>query len=262
MKPKKYLGQNFLKDRVFLEKIIKSAKLSADDYVLEIGPGKGILTQELSSHAGKVIAIEIDDELINVLKDKFKNDKKIEIINGDILKINLPEILNCAFGNNNYKLIANIPYYITSPIIRLFLETKKQPSEIILMLQKEMAERICAKPGNMSIIAVSVQLYADVELLFDVPKSAFWPVPEVDSAVIKISNIKNPPESIEKMKNLFQIVKIGFSQKRKKLTNNLANGLQRDRGEIEEKIKTIGIDPNIRAQGLSVNDWKYLSQIL
>lgn len=297
MKPKKSLGQNFLKDRRVLEKIIKTADLKADDLVIEIGPGEGVLTEKLVKHAGKIIAIEIDNNLAEKLKEKFKNDKKIEIINDDVLKINLPEILirhseqndaeggmesknllNNITSNNQeqilrlhsnkvvaplrmttliYKVIANIPYYITSPIIQLFLETEFPPHEMILMVQKEVAERICANPGNMSILALSVQYYAKPKLLFHVPKTAFWPIPEVDSAVIRITyNTKQKTK--EETKKFFRIVRAGFCAKRKILLNNLSSSFNLDKKIVEEKIKKAGVDPDSRAQELSIDDWKKL----
>ncbi|KKQ15468.1 MAG: Ribosomal RNA small subunit methyltransferase A [Candidatus Moranbacteria bacterium GW2011_GWE1_36_7] len=158
LKAKKSLGQNFLKDADVLGRIIKAANLSQDDVVIEVGPGQGVLTELLAGVCKKVIAIELDDRLIEPLHTKFVDNKNVEIIHDDILKINLPELLTT---NNiqpiTYKVVANIPYYITAPIIRLFLETKIPPSEVIFMVQKEVAERICAKPGAMSILAVSVQ---------------------------------------------------------------------------------------------------------
>lgn len=304
MKPKKSLGQNFLKDKNILDKIIKSADLKADDFVIEIGPGTGVLTEELIKHAGKVIAIEKDDELANQLDSRFRRNDKVEIINDDILKINLPElilrhsdpanreknpqnkkILHSAVGGIqdddnsdlggiqddviNYKVVANIPYYITSPIIQLFLETRYPPTEMILMVQKEVAQRICGKPGNMSILAVSVQYYAKPELLFYVPKTAFWPVPEVDSAVIRIThNAYRETRSLEReawrtqdkeiKKKFFRVVKAGFCAKRKTLLNNLSSSFHSDKKTVEEKIKKAGIDPGTRAQELSVEDWKKL----
>ncbi|MFA6159900.1 MAG: 16S rRNA (adenine(1518)-N(6)/adenine(1519)-N(6))-dimethyltransferase RsmA [Parcubacteria group bacterium] len=264
MKPKKSLGQNFLRDTDVLEKIIASADLKPTDLVVEIGPGEGVLTEKLFKNAGKVLAIEVDGVLANKLKKQYKNSKKIEIIDADILKINLPEIIK----NNNfqkYKVVANIPYYITSPIIQLFLETEFPPSEMILMVQKEVAERICAQAGQMSILAVSVQYYAKPELLFYVDKKSFFPVPEVDSAVIKISKIHRGSSAsimeaeLPKTKHFFRIVKAGFSAKRKTLVNNLSASLKLNKKEVEEKLKKIGINSNQRAQELSVEDWKKLS---
>jgi len=258
--PKKSLGQNFLRDKSVLDKIIQLANLSADDLVFEVGPGEGVLTEELIRRAGKVIAIEIDKNLAGNLKTKFKNNPKIEIINDDILKINLPELFESFVDSDrlNYKVIANIPYYITSPIIQLFLETKYPPSEMILMVQKEVAERICARPGEMSILAASVQYYAEAKLLFYVYKKSFWPVPEVDSAIIRIThNMEH--KTPEERKGFFRVVRAGFSSKRKILTNNLANSFHLDKSEVEEKLKTAGIDPASRAQELSVEDWKKLA---
>lgn len=272
MKPKKHLGQNFLKDKDVLAKIIKAADLTADDLVIEIGPGKGALSSEILKKTQKIIMIEKDDNLAREITSNFQfkiynlqsifNDKiykfpdQCGIISGDILRINLPELIkqNSFF---NYKVIANIPYYITSPIIQLFLETRYPPREMILTIQKEVAERICSKPGNMSILAVSVQYYAKPELLFYVPKTAFWPVPEVDSAVIKISNIKNNQLGIESTK-FFRIVKAGFCAKRKMLANNLSSSFHLDKKIVEEKIKKAGIKPASRAQELSIDDWKKL----
>ncbi|MDO9231243.1 MAG: 16S rRNA (adenine(1518)-N(6)/adenine(1519)-N(6))-dimethyltransferase RsmA [bacterium] len=272
MKPKKSLGQNFLRDTDVLEKIIQSANLKSDDLVIEIGPGEGVLTEKLFKHAGKVLAIELDSALANKLKKQYKDSKKIEIINADILNINLPEILkvetrHCLVSTEekiNYKVVANIPYYITSPIIQLFLETKFPPTEMILMVQKEVAERICARVGQMSILAVSVQYYAKPELLFYVNKKSFFPVPEVDSAVIKISKINNQQiiNNKEEVKHFFRIVKAGFSAKRKTLVNNLSASLKLDKKEVEEKLKKIGITPNQRAQELSVEDWKKIAMLI
>ena len=264
LKAKKSLGQNFLKDADVLGRIIKAANLSQDDVVIEVGPGQGVLTELLAGVCKKVIAIELDDRLIEPLHTKFVDNKNVEIIHDDILKINLPELLTT---NNiqpiTYKVVANIPYYITAPIIRLFLETKIPPSEVIFMVQKEVAERICAKPGAMSILAVSVQYYAKAEFLFTVFKESFEPVPKVDSAIIKITlNLQLTTDNKEKTKKFFRVVKSGFSAKRKTLINNLSNGLQIDKKEIEEKLGSIGFSPSVRAQELGVEDWKKLADIL
>jgi 16S rRNA (adenine1518-N6/adenine1519-N6)-dimethyltransferase len=277
--PKKSLGQNFLKDQGILAKIIQSADLKADDFVIEVGPGEGVLTQELSNKVSKLITVEKDERLAEQLAQNLQftiynlqsifNDQilifknKTAVISADILKINLPEIIK---ENNfqNYKVVANIPYYITSPIIQLFLETEFPPKDMLLMVQKEVAERICAKPGNMSILALSVQYYAQPELLFYVPRTAFWPVPEVDSAVIKITPFPSPltplPQAGEedKRKKFFRVVKAGFCSKRKVLSNNLSSSFHLDKKEAEEKIKKTGIDPGSRAQELSIDDWKRL----
>ena len=262
-KPKKSLGQNFLRDKIVLDKIIQSANLSADDFVIEIGPGEGVLTEELVRVAKKVIAIEIDKNLasrLDSLRQLADSQNKVEIINADVLEINLPELLK---QNNfkNYKVIANIPYYITSPIIRLFLETAYPPTEMLLMVQKEVAERICAKAGKLSILALSVQYYADAGLLFTVPRTAFFPVPEVDSAVIRITLNKKRDEK-EVVKKFFKIVKAGFSAKRKTLVNNLSSSLKLEKSLVEKKLKQIEISQNQRAQELSLEDWKKLAELI
>jgi len=269
MKPIKSLGQNFLRDNEVLEKIIASANLKSDDFVIEVGPGKGVLTEKLFRNAGKVLAIEIDRTLANKLNNRYKDSKKIEIINADILKINLPELISAyKLEAMSYKLISNIPYYITSPIIQLFLETQFPPAEMILMVQKEVAERICASKGQMSILAVSVQYYAKPELLFYVDKKSFFPVPEVDSAVIRITPFQpatsSPTLLLSKEKGVrdfFRIVKAGFSAKRKTLVNNLSASLKLDKKEVEEKLKKVGITPNQRAQELRVEDWKKMTKL-
>jgi len=288
LKPKKSLGQNFLKDANVVQKIIEAANLKKDDVVLEVGPGTGALTKELVKHAGKVVAVELDDRLIGTLQDKFKGQENIEIVHNDILKINLSELLKNhisvipaeagiqkSWSNQNerldsrlrgndkvyYKLIANIPYYITSLIIRHFLENEVAPKEMIVMVQKEVAERIVAMSGKMSILAVSVQYYAKAEYLFDVPRNFFDPAPEVDSAVIKISrNKKQETRNKEEVKKFFQIVKAGFSARRKTLANNLANSFHKDKKEIENILEKQGFSKTVRAQELSVEEWMGLAK--
>lgn len=264
--PKKSLGQNFLKDEEVLNRIIESAGLTMEDNVIEIGPGQGALTELLAGKCKKVIAIELDDRLIPLLHTKFVGNKNIEIIHDDILRINLPELVTTKLKANeakSYKVVANIPYYITAPIIRLLLETKYPPKEIFLMVQKEVAERIVAKAGGMSILAVSVQYYASAEYLFTVSKNSFDPVPKIDSAIIKITyNLPLTTDNKDEIKKFFRIVKAGFSAKRKTLANNLSNGFQMDKKEIEQKLVSLGFSVNTRAQELSVENWKKLANSL
>jgi 16S rRNA (adenine1518-N6/adenine1519-N6)-dimethyltransferase len=251
------LGQNFLKDPVVLENIIRSSDIHDVDFVVEIGPGEGILTERLARSEKRIIAIELDDNLIPILQNKFSSFENVAIIHADILKINLPELIGSA---EKYKLIANIPYYITSPIIRLFLEQLKQPEEMILMVQKEVAERIAAPKGQMSLLAVSVQYYAAAEILFTVDKKSFSPVPRVDSAVIRIAPRKKfyPTED----KKFFRVVKAGFSAKRKTLLNNLSSGLQIEKDLMEKALLAANISCTARAQELSIDDWKALENII
>ena len=261
IKPKKSLGQNFLRDEEILKKIISVSNINTDDFILEVGPGEGVLTEKLVKQAKKVLAIEIDKELIDCLQKKFTGKKNIELIQADILKINLPEIIQKKIPEYKYKLIANIPYYITSKIIRLFLETTHRPTEMILMVQKEVAERIIAKPGQLNILALSVQYYATPELLFIVPKKAFFPVPEVDSAIIKISLNKTAKTEKEATSKFFRTIRAGFSAKRKTLANNLSASFKITKTEALEKLKKIEINPNARAQELSLAEWKKLVEL-
>ena len=271
IKAKKSLGQNFLKDDAVLQRIVESAELSKNDFVIEIGPGHGALTEKLAKVCKKVIAIELDDRLIEVLQNKFKDTDNVEIIHDDILKLNLPELVTkylprrqaSKIQDTKYKIVANLPYYITSPIIRLFLETEYPPKEMILMVQKEVAERICAQAGKMSILAVSVQYYAKPEYLFTVSKESFEPMPKVESALIRITNHESRiMNNKEEVKKFFRIVRAGFSAKRKTLANNLSNGLQLDKKEIEEKLISLGFSKNTRAQELGVEEWKKLNEVL
>lgn len=263
IKAKKSLGQNFLKDDDVLNRIIESAGLDMGDNVIEIGPGQAALTEKLIKVCKKVVAIEIDDRLIEPLHTKLVGNENVEILHGDILQINLPKLIeDNSWQEEGYKVVANIPYYITAPIIRLLLETKYPAKEIILMVQKEVAERIVAKAGKMSILAVSVQYYAEAEYLFTVPKTAFDPMPKVDSAIIKITrNLKIDTDNKEETKKFFRNVKAGFSAKRKTLANNLSNSFQLDKKETEDKLVSLGFSANVRAQELTVADWKKLQAI-
>lgn len=216
-----------------LAKIINAANLSKKDVVLEIGPGTGILTLELAKYAKKVIAVEKDKRLCEMLN--ARNAGNVRIINADILDYKLQAI--------SYKLIANLPYYITSPVIRKFLETDKPPQLMVLMVQKEVAQRIVAKPPHMNLLAIAVQFYARPEIISYVSKESFWPVPKVDSAIIKI--VPRPIPEID-TKKFFELVKKGFSSKRKMLKNNLG----RDIGS------------NARAQELSIEQWLNLYKML
>lgn len=243
IKPSKRLGQNFLIDKSVLRKIIETANLSPRDTVLEIGPGLGILTIELAKRAKKVMAVEKDKKMCRILKEILRDYRNVKIINQDALSYELQV--------TSYKLIANLPYYITSPVIRKFLEAENPPKEMVLMVQKEVAQRIVAKPLRMNLLAVAVQFYAKAEIVSYVRKKSFYPQPRVDSAIIKIV-----PQPIPKIntKKFFQLVKTGFSSKRKMLKNNL---------KINESIlKKIRINPKARAENLSIPDWLSLYEII
>ena len=263
-RPSKIMGQNFLIDKFALSKIIKSADLTPKDIVLEIGPGIGTLTKELAKKAKRVIAIEKDNTMVEILKETLKDFKNVNIIGSDILKINFQfSIFNFQSNHNfqlpkKYKVAANLPYYITSPVIRKFLEMENKPNVIVLMVQKEVAQRICSNPPDMSLLAVSVQFYTKPEIISYVSKKCFWPSPKVDSAIIKISNIKNQKSKIN-VEKFFRIVRAGFSQPRKQLANNLSKSLGKDKNQINLWLQKNKINPEQRAETLSVSDWKKLT---
>lgn len=258
MKALKSLGQNFLIDEKALMKIVESAEIKKEDNIIEIGPGLGTLTEELAKRCDKVIAIEKDRKMAERLKKKYKN---VETINDDILKINTKELLNKYQIGEKYKLVANIPYYITSPIIKLFLENSIQPELIVLLVQKEVAKRICEKKGKHSILSLSVQIYGEPEIINFVCKDSFYPAPEVDSAILKIKNIKKDMTE-EEIEKLFRVIKVGFSAKRKKLSNNLMPLLKIEKKEIESQLEKIGIKVNARAQELSLEEWKKIAKMV
>ncbi len=251
---KRTMGQNFLIDDEVLKKIITAADIKSSDTVLEIGPGLGVLTGELAKKAGKVIGVEKDDKLAEMLRGKFSNTN-VKILNQDALEFDPSDL-------GNYKLVANIPYNITSLIIRKFLEAENKPGLMVLMVQKEVAERIVARPrstgsgqaGDMSLLAISVQFYADAEIVEIVKNTSFFPVPKVDSAIIKLSTIICQLSADEE-KSFFRIVKFGFAAKRKTLENNLSSGMHITKGETADIIRRAGLDEKIRAQDLSVEDW-------
>jgi 16S rRNA (adenine1518-N6/adenine1519-N6)-dimethyltransferase len=265
-RPFKGWGQNFLIDKSVLRKIIESANLKPNDIVLEIGPGIGTLTQELAKRVKKVIAVEKDPKMEEILRELLEcwNVRNVKIIKGDILKLDLK-----PYTLNPYKIVANLPYYIVSPVIRKFLElTEVRPLEMILMVQKEVAQRICAKPPDMNLLAVSVQFYAEPEILFYVSKSSFWPRPKVDGTVLKIIPLTNTNRKLTDTKLFFQIVRAGFSQPRKQLVNNLSemlalslpNGVKLDKEKVKNWLLKNGIQPSQRAETLSVEDWIKLTK--
>ena len=249
--PSKTMGQNFLIDDFTLNKIIEAAELNPKDTILEIGPGLGGLTKELAQKTKKIIAIEKDNAMVQILKETLKDYKNVEIIHGNALldtNYSLP---------THYKVVANIPYYITSPIIRKFLESANPPESMVLMVQKEVGQRICSSPPNMSLLSVSVQFYAKPKIISYISKKCFWPSPKVDSAIIKIIPFKKSEEiSHEKF---FKIVKSGFSQPRKQLANNFSKSLKIHREKVNLWLLKNTTNPKQRAETLSIEDWKNLA---
>ena len=253
IKPKKSLGQNFLINQGVLEKIVRAAEVGPEDIVVEVGPGTGNLTKKLSEKAKRVIAIEKDRRLIEDLKEKFKNSN-IEIIEGDILKFDPSRYSLVASG---YKIVANIPYYITSNFIRIIFENWPRPKLIVLTIQKEVAQRIVARPPNMNLLALSVQLYSDPKIVSYVSKGSFRPIPKVDSAVIKLTTHNQQLTTSEK-DNFFKLTKAGFSGKRKQLINNLIKNFDMIREDLSKIFERIGIRQDARAESLSLEQWKKL----
>lgn len=253
---KRTMGQNFLVDKQALAQIVAAADIQPTDTIVEIGPGLGVLTAELSKRAGKVIAIEKDDKFADVLKTQYLNSN-VEIVHQDALNF---EPNTYGLIAESYKLVANIPYNITSLIIRKFLEEEDKPEMMILLVQKEVAERIIAEPGDMSLLAVSVQFYAEVKIVAIVPKESFFPIPKVDSAIIKLK-VKSQKHKVQS-REFFRIVKFGFAAKRKTLENNLSAGMHIKKDDARDIIKKAGFAPNIRAEGLSVLDWLKLFETL
>jgi len=252
-KPKKQLGQNFLIDKGVIEKIIKLGSITEKDTILEVGPGQGSLTYALFSNAKKVIAVEKDEKLYHYLLKKFENIKNVKFVNENILNFLVLSIKYKVLRGGKYKVVGNIPYYLTSHLIRELLSLENKPSEIILMVQKEVAERICAKKGNMNLLAISTQIFSEPEILFCVSKNSFWPKPKVDSTVIKLKVYKsckvgNPEE-------FMKFVHMGFTAKRKLVVNNLAKGLDIPKEKIYDIFRVAGIGLNSRAQDLSIEDW-------
>jgi 16S rRNA (adenine1518-N6/adenine1519-N6)-dimethyltransferase len=249
--PRKSLGQHWLIDQETLTKIVDYAEINTDDYVVEIGPGLGSLTSLISAKAGKVLAIEIDEDLFTNLKNFNKADN-LEFVNQDILKFDLTKL------PKDYKIVANIPYYLTSHLIRLLTESKNPPMKIVLLIQKEVAERIDAKPGSMSVLSVVVQQYFDVETKDIVLAEMFTPPPKVDSQIIVLSRRARPIIKTDNDKDFFRLVRVGFSARRKTLENSLSNGLRIDKQQVRLIIIEAGLDPSVRPQVLTINQWGQL----
>lgn len=246
--PKKSLGQHWLKDREVLARIADEAGITSEDTVLEIGPGLGTLTSELLRRGKKVVAIELDPDLARKLPGQFPGTN-LEVVNQDILSFDLSVL------PKNYVVVANVPYYITSKIIQLLTTAQNPPRTIVLLIQKEVAERLAAQPGEMSILAISAQIYATVRLGDVVPAELFTPPPKVDSQVVILQMRETPLIPAEQEKMFFRVVKAGFVAKRKKLKTSLSNGLHIPRERIEEILLRNGISPDDRAEDLSLQNW-------
>ncbi|MGD9028955.1 MAG: 16S rRNA (adenine(1518)-N(6)/adenine(1519)-N(6))-dimethyltransferase RsmA [Anaerolineae bacterium] len=269
IRPDKALGQNFLTDCTILQRIANAAQLTADDIVLEIGAGTGALTEQLAQDAGHVLAVELDQRLLPILQGALAGFDNISLIQGDILKLN-PAVLiediasKLDTSDPHYKVAANLPYYITSAVLRHLLEADRTAELMIITVQDEVARRLVARPGDMSVLAVSVQFYADPEILFPIKPGSFYPSPDVDSAVVRLDVHPRPPLPKDETELFFQVVRAGFSQRRKQLHNSLSAGLGEriSRHDASARLEGAGIDPRRRAQTLSVEEWIRLTHAL
>lgn len=253
--PSKEMGQNFLIDESVLQKIVEAAELGPGDEILEVGPGLGTLTAELVAASGRVVAVEKDPRLAKYLRGLFGSEDNIKILEDDFLELSFGKL---GLGSS-FKIVANLPYSITSAAVRKIMESGSASIFAVLMLQKEVAERICARSGDMSLLALSVQYYGTPKLLFKVSKGSFWPVPKVDSAVIKI--VMDKKRSDEEAERFFRIARIGFSSPRKQLQNNLSSGLHTPKEKVIELLDSAKINPKSRPEDLGVEDWIHLEAV-
>lgn len=260
LKANKKLGQNFLINEAIIKEIAEKADVQKDDVIIEIGPGLGSLTHELLERAKKVIAIELDNNMVKILKERFSLYDNFELIEDDVLKVNLKEIIE---KYESVKVVANLPYYITTPIVMKLLEDKLNLKSITVMVQKEVGERFCAKPNGKEYgaITVSINYYAKPEVIIDVPKDNFDPVPEVDSCVIKLAIRDVPPVKINDEKKFFSLIKAAFSQRRKTINNSLTcTGKSKE--EIKIALERLNINTNLRAENLSIEEFAEISNII
>ena len=269
LRPDKGLGQNFLVDQAILQRIAAAAQLTANDVVLEIGAGTGALTRQLAQQAGHVLALELDQRLIPLLESELSELDNVELIQGDVLTVDPANLVRDAqeqlgAPEAGYRVVGNLPYYITSAILRHLLETELRPDVMVVTVQYEVAKRIVAEPGDMSVLAISVQFYADAELLFRIKPGSFYPAPAVDSAVVLVDVHASAPLPDEEIRAFFAVVRAGFSQRRKQLHNALSNGLGEPltKDQAAARLEEAGVDHRRRAQTLSVEEWIRVTRAL
>lgn len=254
--PKKSLGQNFLVENGALEKVVNAAEIEPVDVVLEIGAGLGSLTRFLSVTARKVVAVELDSHLIPILETVLGSRGNVELVYGDILKLDPARLISV----DQYLVVANIPYYITSAIFRHLLAAKRKPRRIVMTIQREVAQRICAEPGDMSLLALSVQVFGTAKIVAKISAGSFYPAPKVDSAVIRVDLYPEPLVEAAMLDRFFQLIRAGFGQKRKMLRKSLAAGLSLSVPVVEEMLLQNEIDPTRRAETLSLDEWGKLTE--
>jgi 16S rRNA (adenine1518-N6/adenine1519-N6)-dimethyltransferase len=255
--PNKTLGQNFLLDETALQQVISAADITTQDVVLEVGAGLGSLTRHLAISARLVVAVEVDANLIPALSNVVGQFSNVKLVQGDILAFDLTQLVS----RESYLVVANIPYYITSALLRHLLESDSPPRRCVLTIQEQVAERICASPGDMSLLALSVQVYGQPWIVARIPAAAFYPPPKVDSSVLRIDLFTTPLIPINDLDLFFQLIRAGFSQKRKTLRNALAGGLHLPPSAVEDLLNEAQIDPMRRAETLSLPEWHQLTTL-
>jgi 16S rRNA (adenine1518-N6/adenine1519-N6)-dimethyltransferase len=254
--PHKGLGQNFLSDDQLLRRIVESAEITSAESVLEIGAGLGSLTRWLVQVAAQVVAVEVDINLIPILTQVLADWKQVRVVSGDILQLDPAALM----GKDGYVVVANIPYYITSALFRHLLEARLKPSRMVLTVQREVAQRICARAGELNLLALSVQVYGQPRSLFCIPAGAFYPPPKVDSEVLRVDLYPQPLIPADHLDDFFHLIKAGFGQKRKMLHNALFAGLGCPKERLAELLDRVGIDPQRRAQTLTLDEWRLLTE--
>ena len=251
MRPNKAFGQNFLVDRAILQRIIEAAEIEPNDQVLEVGAGTGVLTRELAKHARRVVAVELERDMLALLAKTTGEFRNVELLARNLLYLDPQEV----FEQEPYKLVANLPYYITAPTFRHFLESGNAPSLLVVMVQYEVAQRIVAGPGDLSLLGVSIQFYGQPKIIAHVPARAFYPAPKVDSAILRVDLRKQVPLTPEQRDSFFRLVQAGFAERRKQLHNSLTHHLHQKNEEVRASLTAANIDPSRRAETLSIEDW-------
>jgi 16S rRNA (adenine1518-N6/adenine1519-N6)-dimethyltransferase len=259
LKAKKRLGQNYLVDQEIRDLIIEAAEISAKDTIIEVGPGLGVLTEKLAAAAGRVIAVELDETLVSRLRRKTERQAGIEIVHADILKVDLRNLLG---GVASYKVVANIPYYITSPILHLFMHAELRPALMVIMMQKEVALDVTAGPGHMTFLAVSMQMFSRPVIVCAVPAASFDPKPAVDSAVVIFNMLKEITLPVGEMDQFLELVHAGFAAPRKKMRNSLALGMKVEPCEAELLLEEAGIDTQNRPGAVTLDEWVSLYRLM
>ena len=265
-KPKKRLGQHFLIDEAVLERILSATELSPGDIVVEVGPGLGILTEGLARQGAKIIAVELDSKLVVLLKKRLAAFPDVKVVRADILKVAprqlLQDNLPASELSRGYKVIANLPYYITSPVLSHFLEAQPRPSKMVVMVQKEVGEAIAAAPGKMRLLSVRAQFYSQPAIISYVPAASFYPPPKVDSVILRLDVYSQPPIEVSDVAGFFDIVMHGFRSPRKQLRNSLAHSLGMPPSQVASLLEKAGIEAKRRAETLSLKEWRELWKFL